>query len=59
LSIVELPLPAATRCVVVAVLDNVIVTDVVAGASPVEAEAMLCVFLHPVTGDVVVAISTM
>ena len=30
---VELPLPAAARCIVVAVLDDVVVTDVVARAS--------------------------
>ena len=33
LVIAELPLPAAARCIVVAILDDVVVTDVVGAAA--------------------------
>ena len=51
---IELPLPTTARCIVVAVLDDIVVTDVV-GASVVEVKTSLCVVLHPVAGDDVAA----
>lgn len=55
LVVIELPLPPIGHGVVIAVCEDIVIVDVVVCASIAEAEAILCIVLHPVAGDVVVA----